>query len=642
MSKTGYKSVSVTSYDTLKFTWTETSTDATANTSTVSWKLELISTSDGRISSTSDKDWKVVFNGVTYKGTNTVGISSSSTKTLASKSGIKVSHNSDGSSSVSYSFSQEFGITFGGSYIGTKSGSGTATLTTLARGSTISTPSTGTLGTAQTLKITKHNSSYYHIIKAVGSKGGSQTVCSRTQSTSVTWTPSISAFAKYETTSKTLSIKLTIDTYANSSTTTKIASSTITAKYTIPSSCSPTINSFSYSDVNNYSSKDSTLSGVYMIKTLSKLKYTAKATGKQGATIKTMQLKYGSVTASATIKSTTNSDGTTTGTGTYTSGSTWTYANNQTATLTVTDTRGYTVSKTYTIKSADYSLPTISKLNAHRTSTVIDTSTSIAIDSTEVVDDILGINSYIVVSCKVFTPTNSYNNKMTLKVTYKGSATNSTSKTDTITLSGDDLKSLSNKYIYIPINDDADAYAIKLTVTDIFGKTATSSTSVSSAFCLIHFNENGQSMALGKICSTDEPAQTLEIGFQNVVAKGSSWANLKISSGFRAFDGLSVNTPKIKRFGGVVDVRGVLEPSKAIETSETGIVIATGIPENMRPTCDHYYMCQGSAMNRWMLGITTDGELKIYKYGVTEYETLNAYTDSHSGSWLGFSAIYII
>lgn len=136
MALNGYTSIKVTNWDTLKFSWERTSYSIPNNTTTIAWKMELIATSSGRISSSSSRDWSVTVNGEKYSGTNNISIANNATKTLASGSTV-IKHNNDGSKSFSYSFSQEFGITFSGSSIGTKSGSGTGTLEPLPRAAAI-------------------------------------------------------------------------------------------------------------------------------------------------------------------------------------------------------------------------------------------------------------------------------------------------------------------------------------------------------------------------------------------------------------------------------------------------------------------------------------------------------------------------
>lgn len=135
MALSGSTSVKVTSWDTLKFAWTATQSIAT-NKSTISWKMTLTATGSGYINSTKTKKWRVVVNGTAYSGTNKVGISNNSTITLASGT-TSVAHSSNGTKTLSWSFTQQFAITFSGNYIESKSGSGSATLDTIPRQVTI-------------------------------------------------------------------------------------------------------------------------------------------------------------------------------------------------------------------------------------------------------------------------------------------------------------------------------------------------------------------------------------------------------------------------------------------------------------------------------------------------------------------------
>ena len=225
MATSGSKSVTVTNHNTLKFSWSLASQSTTNNTSTISWKMQLISDSGGRISSSASKDWKVVVNGKTYSGTNTVGISASTTKTLASGT-TTITHNSDGTKSFSYSFSQEFAITFSGSSIGTKSGSGTGTLTTIPRASTVSCTSAN-IGANATITIGRKSSSFTHTLTyTFGSLSG--TIATKTTSTSISWTLPTSFYAQV-TTAKSKTGTITCTTY-NGSTNIGSKSCSFTAK----------------------------------------------------------------------------------------------------------------------------------------------------------------------------------------------------------------------------------------------------------------------------------------------------------------------------------------------------------------------------------------------------------------------------
>lgn len=142
MATEGIKKVNVVSSGNiyLLFSWKEFGTvNIEKNYTPILWELQIISAGNGaNIQSTAAKDYSVTVDGQTWKGTNTIGVSAGSAKTLAS--GTKnIYHNADGTKTFSYSFSQEIAITYSGSYIGTKTGSGTGTLDTIPRQATVKT-----------------------------------------------------------------------------------------------------------------------------------------------------------------------------------------------------------------------------------------------------------------------------------------------------------------------------------------------------------------------------------------------------------------------------------------------------------------------------------------------------------------------
>ena len=89
MATSGSVTVKVTGYNNLVFEWNMTSQSVANNTSTVSWAMKLVAIgASGKITSNSKKNWNVTVNGTDYSGTNTIGISGKSTKTLASGSTV--------------------------------------------------------------------------------------------------------------------------------------------------------------------------------------------------------------------------------------------------------------------------------------------------------------------------------------------------------------------------------------------------------------------------------------------------------------------------------------------------------------------------------------------------------------------------
>lgn len=189
MATSGSKSIAATAQHTLKFSWSRVSVDTANNKSTISWKLELIA-GNGNINSSASKTYKVVIDGKTFSGTNTVGIAANKTITLASSSthgNVVIAHNADGSKSFSYSFSQQFDITYSGSNVGTKSGSSTGTLDSISRVSLVS-ATNAYVGENTTITITRYNSAFKHTLHyKYGSKDYVDISADKLSGTSYPW-----------------------------------------------------------------------------------------------------------------------------------------------------------------------------------------------------------------------------------------------------------------------------------------------------------------------------------------------------------------------------------------------------------------------------------------------------------------------
>ena len=469
MATSGYKSVTVTSWDTLKFSWWEDSQSIPNNTTTIGWKLELIAGSSGKISSTTSKAWSVTVDGTKYSGTNNVGISNNATKTLA-RGTTTIAHNSNGTKTFSYSFSQEFSITFSGANIGTKSGSGSGTLDTIPRASSLSV-SNGTLGTAQTLTVTKHDGSFTHTITyKCGSASG--TIATKSSNTSLSWTPPLT-LAQQNTTGTTVSVVFTITTYSGD---TSIGTATKSIVCSIPASVKPSV-SLAVSDPMGYSNTF----GAY-VQGLSKIKVDVTASGNQGSTIKSYK---------------TTADGMT-----YTVADFTTAAISNTGTLeinvTVTDSRGRTASASTTISVLAYSVPKITTLNVKRSDSQGNSSSS---------------GSYLAITFDATITALNNANTATYKVQYKKA---SESTYTTVSLSNLNGKlSVSNGLCVIPA-DTGSTYNIILTASDTFtsaSKTATGS-SVKKLWSVL---SKGLGFAFGKVAEFEG---VLDVGFKTKFTGG--------------------------------------------------------------------------------------------------------------------------
>jgi hypothetical protein len=465
MATSGSKSITVTSYDTLRFSWSESSQSIANNTTTVSWKLELIAGSSGRIDSSAPKSWSVTVNGTKYSGTNYIAIANNATITLASGT-TTIAHNTDGTKTFSYSFSQQFSITFSGASIGTKSGSGTGTLDTIARKSSLS-ASNGTLGTALNLTVSRQSTSFTHTITyKCGSASG--TVCTKSSSTSVAWNTSNGntlSLASQNTTGTTVSVTFTITTYNGD---TPVGSNTKTVTMTIPASVKPSC-TVTVTDTTGYKSTYG-----QALKGLSKLKIVVNPTIAQGSAI-------------ASYKVTVNG-------ATYTTATSTTdvlkYSGNVTITATVTDKRGRSGSVTVTENVYDYSPPQITKLSVNR----CDASGNEKTDG-----------SFIKVTYSG--EVDSINNKNSASFTLYKKRSSETSY-GAVPLSTGTYKITDGTIIIAA--DTESSHDIRLTVADALLSTSTT-TSASTAYVLLDFGADGTSIGVGKVA---EISNLLDLGFR--------------------------------------------------------------------------------------------------------------------------------
>ena len=473
MANSGSTSVAVTSYDTLKFSWEEASQDITNNKTKINWKLQLIATSYGRISSTASKSWSVTVNGTTYSGTNQIGIGNNETKTLASGS-TTIAHNSDGTKTFSYSFSQEIAITFSGSYVGTKSGSGTGTLDTIPRASSFGTITGDTIGGSVTVNITRNSSSFTHQLwYKVGNSSWYD--LGKGIGTSKTFTIDMALCSQFPSaTSGTM--QLCVRTYNGS---TQIGSDVYkNVTVYVPSSVVPSC-TVEVTDATGYADEyDGFIKGV------SKFKVVVTPTRAYDSDIASYSTKANGAT--------------------YTSASFTTGVLSSSGALnveaTVKDNRGRTGSASVSKTVLDYSKPVITKLTVGRC------------DSDGKSND-KGAYAKVVFSCSV----TSLNNKNTASYVLKYKKTSeSTFPTDQV----ETLKDYANVYSvtdasYIFEADTGSSYDVHLEVSDNFDTTPRN-TSVSTAFTLMHWMASGLAMALGKVA---EITNFLDIGWDAIFRK---------------------------------------------------------------------------------------------------------------------------
>ena len=341
MASNGSTSVAVTAYDTLKFNWAQVGQSTANNYTTINWSLQLISGSAGQIISSASKSWRVTVNGITYSGTNSVAIENNTTKTLASGQ-VTITHDSDGTKSFSYSFSQEFGITFAGASIGTKTGNGTGTLNPITNATTPVPHATSVdMGTTLTIYTYRANAEFTHDL-AYSFAGSSYTTIQSDVDTVAYWAiPLTLANSIPDTTSGTLTIRCTTKKGS-----TVIGTKTALVTVKVPSTVVPSIDPIQHTEGNTGAIASI---GAY-VQTKSKLKATINATGAYGSTIKSYSSTFD---------------------GKVYTGPSWisrdiTQSGTLSVVTTVTDSRGRTATKTTDITVLAYTLPIITAFHVAR------------------------------------------------------------------------------------------------------------------------------------------------------------------------------------------------------------------------------------------------------------------------------------
>lgn len=435
-----------------------------SNQSTVSWTLKAVAGNDSWYA---ERTLKVVLAGGTvYSKTDR---KERYAGTIASGSKV-IKHDSSGDASFSISIQAAVYETSVNC-----TGSGSFTLNNIPRKSELSV-SNGTLGTEQTLSVTRKSTSFTHTIKAVCGSA-STTIATKSSSTSIKFTPPL-AWASQNTTGTTVSVKYTITTYSGDS---SIGSNSYTKSCAIPASVKPSC-TVSVSDSTGHSETyGAPIQGV------SKL-----AVAVSGTTA------YDSPIASYSTSA---------------NGATYTVANFTTDFLkssgtltvkaTVKDKRGRSGSTSANVSVLAYSAPTFGKLSVSRCNA----------DGTE-----NGMGEYCAVwfDCAI----TALDNKNTASYTLKYKRTSDADYTAVA------LNDYSGNYSvsdgsYIFEADSGSSYDVQIEAKDAFN-TSARNTSVSTGFTLMHWLAGGIGMGIGKIV---ELKNHLDIGFRTIFRKGAVFDN---------------------------------------------------------------------------------------------------------------------
>ena len=449
--RTGYR---------LQIAWEVTSQSVANNTSSVTAKVQLVSTgSSYTINSSASKSGSLTINGTKYTFNFTAALSGNQTKTLYTKT-VTVSHASDGTKTCSFSATAGINVTLSGTYYGNVTASGSGTFNTIARASSISgvTSSVSVNGTnACAVEISRKSSSFTHtVVFSFGSYSKTTTGVGTSTSYAIpqSWLNAIP-----NATSGTA--KVTVTTYSGS---TKIGSA-VSKNFTltVPASVVPSISSVAVVDT---TTNQTTFGN--MVQNKSKAKFTITAAGALSSTIKTYKTVFESKTYTGATPTT----------------STITKSGTASATITVTDSRGRTASTTKTWTVVAYAAPKISSFTAARC----------LADGTENYE-----GTFVKAAFNFSISAVNSKNKNTYVIEYKPQ-----SGTTWTALTNGTGYAVNTSIISAEGPFDIDSsYDLRLSITDSFG-TVRVQTEIPTAFTLLDFNASGRGVAFGKVSELTE------------------------------------------------------------------------------------------------------------------------------------------
>lgn len=626
-----------------------------------------------------EKSGSVTIDGTKYTFTSpfNTGQTSSGVCNLYSKT-LDITHDSDGTKTLKCSASYTSGVSSG-----TVAASCSKVLTTIPRKSTMSVAN-GTLGTAQTLTVTKQTTAFTHTIKyTCGTASG--TICTKSSNTSVSFTPPLS-LASQNTEGTSVSIKYTITTYNGD---TSVGSNSYTKTCSIPSSVKPSCTVA----VTDPTGKLATFGG--FIQGVSKFAVTVTPT-----------TSYGSAIASYSV----SADGST-----YTKASFTTDVLKNSGTVTVSATVKDKRGRSGTGKSSNLTVLAYSKPKI----------TNLVVQRCDSAGNINATGNYIKVTFNAAITSLSSKNTATYKLEYR--KTSETSYGTPITLSEIAGQYSVTEAQYIFEADSSSSYDVRVTATDAITNTK-QATSISTRAVFISQRAGGTGIGFGKVAEeegaaefgfimrsthgelisspkelpegtdldtiltegyyiignttlsatiTNKPmwfASSTATGALTVIRSGegaqviqtyypclkteqfifqrmyytnawsewmivggcTNWRNLTVDSMNFEVYGSSIQTPRYRVNGNQVFIAGAVKPKSDITSNTTEYKIAGTIPEQFRPAWNYVYVCHGSAINRWLLDVKTDGNIYVGRYGTNSYNTMT------TGCWLPFSITYSI
>lgn len=425
------------------------------NTSRVYWWVGIRSNTQYHNHQGLSEHYKVVVNGSTVHDANHT-VSCGSGQTVGIADGYTtVSHNADGSKSISVSASFSCDNT---SYYAPRTGScsGSLTLTTIPRASSISIDSPS-IECGNTININGSSASknFTHKIYATWNGKTSELVTIASGTTTPSFSYTIPTSWEKDLPNSTSGIAtFTLETFSGSN---SVGSKSVNATIKVRSGVVPSIGTVSISDTNSIC----TGIGQY-VQSQSRLKFSIATSGSQGSTVTSVSTKF----EGQTYNSSSFTTGTVQGSGTLS------YV------ITVTDSRGRTASKSGSVTVSAYSSPSLTNVTARRA------------NSSYTVDEASG--TYALLHFKVGFTSLTGNNATSFYIQYRASGASSWTKIN----SWDNNYSLEQDYKAGNLFTSAtSSYEVAFGVKDKFmNDYSWQIFTVAPTYSLINFGKDGRSL----------------------------------------------------------------------------------------------------------------------------------------------------
>lgn len=463
------------------------------NTSRVYWWVGIRSNTQYHNHQGLSEHYKVVVNGSTvHDASHTVSCGSGQTVGIADGY-TTVSHNADGSKSISVSASFSCDNT---SYYAPRTGScsGSLTLTTIPRASSISIDSPS-IECGNTININGSSASknFTHKIYATWNGKTSELVTIASGTTTPSFSYTIPTSWEKDLPNSTSGIAtFTLETFSGSN---SVGSKSVNATIKVRSGVVPSIDSIKITDAN------SVCAGIgQIVQSQSRLNFAITYSGAQGSTVTSVSTEF----EGQTYNSSSFTTGTVQGSGTLS------YV------ITVTDSRGRTASKSGSVTVSAYSSPTLTNVTAKRA------------NSSYVVDEASG--TYALLHFKVGFTSLTGNNATSFYIQYRASGASSWTKIN----SWDNNYTLEQDYKAGNLfTSTASTYEIAFGVKDSFmSDYSWKVVTVTPTYTLINFGKDGKSLTF--FGQDGNSANTLTINGDlaiNSVKENTSSTKLLVANG---------------------------------------------------------------------------------------------------------------